>query len=325
MSEAVAGYDLDTLGRVLRESVPEFTPLAAYKPRAATVVASRRGERRNDTHPQGRISRRRIRTRFCGQKSIPRKCCRSSISATSKRSTSVDAGCDLVSKPTATRPRWPTLRQGLRDRAEARRRARDELLEVVAKCFAGRARCLLTQESLGLGHAVCARAGVGNEPFAVIFPMTYWNKGPARCGRGRRGRVHACQRDRDTTVPLEQVSSYGIVPPRIQRPRGESLRWSKAGASRCPSTAVSGAKCSRRGSSTAEDTRPGAGARSSHRRDLGTAGEAPCSHTGSMARVSTAVSISPLEAKIRTHWNRELSGRPGLHARGPDELGVVDS
>ncbi|MGY1457509.1 MULTISPECIES: polysaccharide biosynthesis protein [unclassified Luteimonas] len=40
MREAVAGYDLDTLGLVLRESVPEFAPLEAYKtPEAATVVA----------------------------------------------------------------------------------------------------------------------------------------------------------------------------------------------------------------------------------------------------------------------------------------------
>ena len=40
MREAVATYDLDTLGRVLRESVPEFAPVAAYKtPEAATVVA----------------------------------------------------------------------------------------------------------------------------------------------------------------------------------------------------------------------------------------------------------------------------------------------
>ncbi|MEN1971193.1 nucleoside-diphosphate sugar epimerase/dehydratase [Luteimonas sp. MJ204] len=40
LHEAVASYDIDTLGRVLRESVPEFAPLAADSgPRAATVVA----------------------------------------------------------------------------------------------------------------------------------------------------------------------------------------------------------------------------------------------------------------------------------------------
>ena len=40
MQEAVSAYDLDTLGEILRESVPEFAPLAGYKtPEAATVVA----------------------------------------------------------------------------------------------------------------------------------------------------------------------------------------------------------------------------------------------------------------------------------------------
>ena len=41
MADAVASYDVDALGRLLRESVPEFAPLAADKKPddAATVVA----------------------------------------------------------------------------------------------------------------------------------------------------------------------------------------------------------------------------------------------------------------------------------------------
>ena len=69
-------------------------------------------------------------------------------------------------------------------------------------------------EALGLGHAVlCARAVVGNEPFAVVLPDDLiWNKGPgalrqmAELAAREEASVIAVQ-----DVPREQTGSYGIV------------------------------------------------------------------------------------------------------------------
>lgn len=69
-------------------------------------------------------------------------------------------------------------------------------------------------EALGLGHAVlCARAVIGDEPFAVVLPDdVIWNRGPgalaqmADIAEETGNSVIATQ-----TVPREQTSSYGIA------------------------------------------------------------------------------------------------------------------
>lgn len=69
-------------------------------------------------------------------------------------------------------------------------------------------------EALGLGHAVlCARAIVGDEPFAVLLPDDLiWNRGPGALRQmaevaGRTGASVVAVQD----VPREQTGSYGIV------------------------------------------------------------------------------------------------------------------
>src|SRR5690606_10918828 len=92
-----------------------------------------------------------------------------------------------------------------------------ELLEVVRNVLpAGVQAIFVTQtEALGLGHAVlCAKAVVGDEPFAVILPDDLiWNRdGPgalrqmADLAEASGASVIATQ-----AVAPEQVSSYGIV------------------------------------------------------------------------------------------------------------------
>jgi UTP--glucose-1-phosphate uridylyltransferase len=91
-----------------------------------------------------------------------------------------------------------------------------ELLDVVRSVLPSHVRAIfVTQaEALGLGHAVlCARAVVGDEPFAVLLPDDLiWNRGPgalrqmAEVAAGTSASVIAVQE-----VPREQSGSYGIV------------------------------------------------------------------------------------------------------------------
>ena len=91
-----------------------------------------------------------------------------------------------------------------------------ELLELVRNVLPPGVRAVfVTQaEALGLGHAVlCAKAVVGDEPFAVLLPDDLiWNRGAgalkqmATFAAAQGGSVIAVE-----DVPREQTSSYGIV------------------------------------------------------------------------------------------------------------------
>ena len=91
-----------------------------------------------------------------------------------------------------------------------------EQLELVRNVLPSHVRAVfVTQaEALGLGHAVlCAKAIVGDEPFAVLLPDDLiWNRGPgalkqmADAAESSGASVIAVQ-----DVPREQTGSYGIV------------------------------------------------------------------------------------------------------------------
>ncbi|WP_147653892.1 UTP--glucose-1-phosphate uridylyltransferase GalU [Vulcaniibacterium gelatinicum] len=96
------------------------------------------------------------------------------------------------------------------------RSGKHEQLELVRNVLPEGVRAVfVTQaEALGLGHAVlCARAIVGDEPFAVLLPDDLiWNRGPGALRQmaevaGRTGASVVAVQD----VPREQTGSYGIV------------------------------------------------------------------------------------------------------------------
>jgi UTP--glucose-1-phosphate uridylyltransferase len=93
---------------------------------------------------------------------------------------------------------------------------KDELLSLIRDVLPrGVSAVFVTQaEALGLGHAVlCARAVVGDEPFAVVLPDDLiWNRGPGALRQmadlaERESRSVIAVQD----VPREQTASYGIV------------------------------------------------------------------------------------------------------------------
>lgn len=96
------------------------------------------------------------------------------------------------------------------------RAGKREQLELVRNVLPDGVRAVfVTQaEALGLGHAVlCARAVIGDEPFAVLLPDDLiWNRGPgalaqmADAAAASGASVIAVQ-----DVPREQTGSYGIV------------------------------------------------------------------------------------------------------------------
>ncbi|RDZ28460.1 UTP--glucose-1-phosphate uridylyltransferase GalU [Lysobacter silvisoli] len=96
------------------------------------------------------------------------------------------------------------------------RSGKTEQLELVRNVLPEGVRAVfVTQaEALGLGHAVlCAKAVVGDEPFAVVLPDDLiWNRGPgalkqmADAAAASGSSVIAVQ-----DVPREQTGSYGIV------------------------------------------------------------------------------------------------------------------
>lgn len=91
---------------------------------------------------------------------------------------------------------------------------KDELLQMVKNIANVNIHYIRQKEPKGLGHAIlCAKAFVGNEPFAVLLgdDVVYNEEYP--CLKqlmdvydAKGGSVLGCQ-----TVPLEKVSSYGIV------------------------------------------------------------------------------------------------------------------
>ena len=91
-----------------------------------------------------------------------------------------------------------------------------ELLAVVRSVKPHDMECIYVRQAqaLGLGHAVlCAKAVVGDEPFAVLLPDDLiWNRGAgalkqmATFAAAQGGSVIAVE-----DVPREQTSSYGIV------------------------------------------------------------------------------------------------------------------
>jgi UTP--glucose-1-phosphate uridylyltransferase len=93
---------------------------------------------------------------------------------------------------------------------------KSELLALIREVLPKQVRAVfVTQaEALGLGHAVlCARAVVGDEPFAVLLADDLiWNRGPgalrqmAELAERENASVIAVQ-----DVPREQTGSYGIV------------------------------------------------------------------------------------------------------------------
>ena len=69
-------------------------------------------------------------------------------------------------------------------------------------------------EALGLGHAVlCAKAVVGDEPFAVMLPDDLiWNRGPGALAQmADLAQEQQCSVIAVQQVPREQTGSYGIV------------------------------------------------------------------------------------------------------------------
>ena len=96
------------------------------------------------------------------------------------------------------------------------RAGKQEQLELVRNVLPEGVRAVfVTQaEALGLGHAVlCAKAVIGNEPFAVLLPDDLiWNRGPgalkpmADAAQASAASIIAVQ-----NVAPEQTGSYGIV------------------------------------------------------------------------------------------------------------------
>jgi UTP--glucose-1-phosphate uridylyltransferase len=83
---------------------------------------------------------------------------------------------------------------------------------------AGNCAYVRQQEPLGLGHAVwCARAIVGDEPFAIFLPDEFMHGSP-----GCMKQMVDCYNEVGGNllsvleVPHEQVSSYGVIDPGMQ-------------------------------------------------------------------------------------------------------------
>ncbi len=91
-----------------------------------------------------------------------------------------------------------------------------ELLQLVRNVLpAGVSAVFVTQtEALGLGHAVlCAKAVIGDEPFAVMLPDDLiWNRGPGALAQmADLAEQDGCSVIAVQQVPREQTASYGIV------------------------------------------------------------------------------------------------------------------
>lgn len=77
------------------------------------------------------------------------------------------------------------------------------------------------QEPMGLGHAIwCARAIVGDEPFAIFLPdeLMHAREGGSGCMKQMVEAYHEVGGNLISVleVPMEQVSSYGVIDPGAQ-------------------------------------------------------------------------------------------------------------
>ena len=112
---------------------------------------------------------------------------------------------------------------------ELEARGKDALLELVGHILPSGVTCVYTRqaEALGLGHAVlCARAAVGNEPFAVLLPDDLI----ANPGAGATAQLIAdYERTGASVVAVEPVdpattNQYGIVSVEDAEDRSSRLR-----------------------------------------------------------------------------------------------------
>ncbi len=97
---------------------------------------------------------------------------------------------------------------------ELEMRHKDKLLEHVRDILPPNITCLYIRqtEALGLGHAVlCARAAVGDEPFAVILADDLIDAPKGALNRWRSLQSKRQQRTGVETVDPSQTGSYGIV------------------------------------------------------------------------------------------------------------------
>ena len=95
-------------------------------------------------------------------------------------------------------------------------RGKDDLLERVRGILPSRATCLYIRQPapLGLGHAVlCARPGVGDEPFAVILPddLVVCDGSGCIAQMARRFESAGNSLVAVQSVPPEETDRYGIV------------------------------------------------------------------------------------------------------------------
>jgi UTP--glucose-1-phosphate uridylyltransferase len=113
--------------------------------------------------------------------------------------------------------------------AELERRGKDQMLGVVQKILPPHVSCVYIRqaEALGLGHAVlCAKAVIGDEPFAVILADDLIaNEGEGCLAQMARlyDRFH-CAIVAVEDVPREETRRYGIVESQEMEPRIHEVR-----------------------------------------------------------------------------------------------------
>tara|TARA_R110002094_G_scaffold120907_8_gene115755 strand:- start:3191 stop:4081 length:891 start_codon:yes stop_codon:yes gene_type:complete len=107
--------------------------------------------------------------------------------------------------------------------ASLKQKGKDAILEQVQRTVlpAGAASFVRQQSPLGLGHAIwCARDIIGNEPFAVLLPDVIVKSSPSCLAQMVAaydevgGNIVAVD-----PVPMERVSSYGVIAPRSRNGR----------------------------------------------------------------------------------------------------------
>jgi UTP--glucose-1-phosphate uridylyltransferase len=113
--------------------------------------------------------------------------------------------------------------------AELTQKKKDELLRAVRSIVPEGVTCMFIDQprALGLGHAVlCARAAVGDEPFAVILPDDLIDDGERGClaqmveAFGEHGHSMVAVE----SVHPEQTDRYGIVSVRGEGGRAERMK-----------------------------------------------------------------------------------------------------
>jgi UTP--glucose-1-phosphate uridylyltransferase len=107
-------------------------------------------------------------------------------------------------------------------------KAKAAILEEIARTQlpAGASSFVRQQNALGLGHAVlCARDVIGHEPFAVLLPDVLVKASPSCLAQMISaydevgGNIVAVDE-----VPIERVSSYGVIDPAVAGDKGPLVR-----------------------------------------------------------------------------------------------------